>query len=125
MTESEAIEEIVNSGIELGAGDYVDVEALKVAVKALEEVQQYRAIIGLTPEELKLLEKDEIQTIGEVLKTFSEWYKYKAIGTVSELRENENFLEFLYNHIQPNEMEQYLSMYHASERKGVGDAKEK
>ncbi len=87
MTESEAIEEIVNSGIKLVAGDYVDVEALKVAVKALEEVQQYRTIIGLTPEELKLLEKDEIQTIGEVLKTFSEWYKYRAIGTVSEFRE--------------------------------------
>lgn len=43
---------------------------------------------------------------------------YEDIGTVGELRENKNFLEFLYNHIQPNEMEQYLAMYHASGEKG-------
>ena len=37
MTEIEALENIVDSGINLGAGDFVDVEALKVAVKALEK----------------------------------------------------------------------------------------
>ena len=37
MTEIEALEDIVDSGINLGAGDFVDVEALKVAVKALEK----------------------------------------------------------------------------------------
>lgn len=37
MTAQEAIKDIVENGIELGAGDYVDVEALKVAVIALEK----------------------------------------------------------------------------------------
>lgn len=37
MTVEEALKEIVENGIELGAGDYVDVKALKVARKALEK----------------------------------------------------------------------------------------
>ena len=37
MNEQEAMRDIIEEGIELGAGDYVDVEALKVAVKALEK----------------------------------------------------------------------------------------
>ena len=37
MTEQEAIRDIVENGINLGAGDFVDVEALKVAIKALEK----------------------------------------------------------------------------------------
>lgn len=55
----------------------------------------------------------------EALKVvLSEIQQYRTIGTVSEFRENKNFLEFLYNHIPPNEMEKYLAMYHASEEKG-------
>lgn len=61
-------------------------------------------------------------TIKELFKQIENEHKeiqqYRAIGTVSEFRENKNFLEFLYNHIQPNEMEQYLAMYHASGKKG-------
>lgn len=37
MTAQEAIKDIVENGIELGAGDYVDVEALKVAISALKK----------------------------------------------------------------------------------------
>ena len=37
MTAQEAIKDIVENGIELGAGDYVNVEALKVAILALEK----------------------------------------------------------------------------------------
>lgn len=44
MTENEALQDIIKSGINLGAGDYVDLEALKIAVKALAEIQQYREI---------------------------------------------------------------------------------
>lgn len=44
MTENEALKSIIQDGIELGAGDYVELEALKVAAKALEEIQKYRAI---------------------------------------------------------------------------------
>ena len=59
-----------------------DGEEMDIAIKALEEIQQYR-----------------------------------AIGTVEECRENKEFLEFLYNRINPNDMEQYLSMYHGSGEK--------
>lgn len=59
-----------------------DGEEMDVAIKALEEVQQYR-----------------------------------AIGTVEECRENKEFLDFLYNRINPNDMEQYLSMYNCSDEK--------
>ena len=37
MTVEEALKSIVEDGIELGAGDYVPLETLKVAAKALEE----------------------------------------------------------------------------------------
>lgn len=37
MTYEEALKDIIESGINLGAGDYVDPEALKVAAKALEK----------------------------------------------------------------------------------------
>lgn len=50
------------------------------------------------------------------IQAISEIQQYRAIGTVEELRENKNFLEFLYNTILPNEMEQYLSMYHAKDK---------
>ena len=59
-----------------------DGEEMDVAIKALEEIQQYR-----------------------------------AIGTVEECRENKEFLDFLYNIINPNDMEQYLSMYNCSDEK--------
>ena len=54
-----------------------------------------------------------------ISKALKELMQYRAIGTVSEFRENKNFLEFLHNHILPNEMEQYLTMYHASGEKGT------
>lgn len=61
-------------------------------------------------------------TIDELFKQIESEHKeiqqYKAIGTVEKLQENRNFLEFLYNHIPLNEMEQYLAMYNTSEEKG-------
>jgi hypothetical protein len=56
--------------------------------------------------------------ILRAISALEEIQQYKAIGTVSEFRENKNFLEFLCNAILPNEMEQYLAMYHASGEKG-------
>lgn len=46
-----------------------------------------------------------------------EWEQYRAIGTVEECRENKEFLNFLYNRINPNDMEQYLLMYNCSDEK--------
>lgn len=49
---------------------------------------------------------------------------YEAIGTIEKfkaLKEGGRFLEFLYNHIPPNEMEQYLSMYQAKDKAVVNE----
>ena len=40
MTIQEARKEIIESGVNLGAGDYIDIEALKVAVNALGAIEQ-------------------------------------------------------------------------------------
>ena len=53
----------------------------------------------------------------ESIKALEEVQQYRAIGTIEECRENKEFLEFLYNRINPNDMEQYLSMYHGSGEK--------
>lgn len=37
MTPEEALKDIIEDGINLGAGDYVDLEALKVAAEALKK----------------------------------------------------------------------------------------
>ena len=40
MTIEEAIKDIQEDGIDLGAGDYVDLEALKVAVEVMKDYQR-------------------------------------------------------------------------------------
>lgn len=40
MTIEEAIKDIQEDGINLGAGDYVDVEALKIAVEVMKDYQR-------------------------------------------------------------------------------------
>lgn len=52
-----------------------------------------------------------------IKKALEDVQKYRAIGTVEECRENKEFLNFLYNRINPNNMEQYLSMYNCSDEK--------
>lgn len=53
------------------------IEAIKIAIKALEEVQQYRAI-G-TPEELQDMKSNYFEAL-------SDWRQYRKIGTVEECR---------------------------------------
>ena len=89
MTVEEAIEklEFLNEALNFQRHDADECScALQMGMDAIKEIQQYRAIIGLTPEDLKSLEKDEIQTIGDALNAFSEWSQYKEIGTVEELQ---------------------------------------
>lgn len=92
--------------------------------KVIEELTEYRAI-G-TIEELKRLkalfgnENSEMPEIAT--KILKEYPEYLCIGTVEEfkaLKEDKKFLEFLYNQILPNEMEQYLSMYHTKDKIAV------
>lgn len=52
-----------------------------------------------------------------IKKALEDVQKYRAIGTVEECRENKEFLNFLYNRINPNDMEQYLYMYNCSDEK--------
>lgn len=54
MTEQEALKDIIESGIELGAGDYVEVEALKVAVVALEKQIPKKPIKLKANEDIKI-----------------------------------------------------------------------
>lgn len=80
MTEQKAIE-IIKREEQWESNSSIS-KAFNIAIEALEEIQQYR-----------------------------------AIGTVEECRENKEFLDFLYNRINPNDMEQYLSMYNCSDEK--------
>lgn len=83
----------------------------------LNELQQYREIgtvreIKIKQAEMQVLSKRYLSDLGELMK-------YQSIGTVEECRDNNDFLEFLYNHIPPNEMEQYLHMYRTKEKIAV------
>lgn len=63
MNEKEALKEIVENGIELGAGDYVDVEALKMAKKALEsqiKLKEYIERINQPEYKYVVWKKDEV-----------------------------------------------------------------
>lgn len=88
----------------------------------LEELKAYRTI-G-TVEELTALEKSDaskekssIEYYNQMREYHDKLAEYESIGTVEECRENKDFLEFLYNRINPNDMEQYLSMYNCSDEK--------
>ena len=76
MTENEAIEKIKYRmhTVEQVAGEN-GMEDLEMAIKALEEVQQYRTI-GI-PEELQEMKKDFAEAL-------SDWRQYRKIGTLEE-----------------------------------------
>lgn len=78
MTENEAIEKIKYRmhTVEQVAGEN-GMEDLEMAIKALEEVQQYRTI-G-TPEELQEMKKDFAEAL-------SDWRQYRKVGTLEECR---------------------------------------
>jgi len=89
MTENEAIEVLKDFDKQVAAkadGAYqstIGKMACKVAVTALEEIQQYRALE--TAEELKhITENKAISMMQEHLELLDE---YKELGTVEELRE--------------------------------------
>lgn len=78
MTENEAIEKIKYRmhTVEQVAGEN-GMEDLEMAIKALEEVHQYRTI-G-TPEELQEMKKDFAEAL-------SDWRQYRKVGTLEECR---------------------------------------
>jgi len=70
MTVEEALKDIVEDGIELGAGDYVDVNALKVARNALKA-------------QIKL--KDYIERINQPEYNDIVWKKDEVVLLLQEL----------------------------------------
>ena len=91
MTEKEAIKKVKEFGLYHAIGDLpnsaLTVKAFKMAVAALEEIQQYRTI-G-TVEEIKRMQRysalaKKHSTIGQVIDSCAE---YEAIGTVEECRD--------------------------------------
>lgn len=113
MTEQEAIK-IIKHKVGRFQNDMIN-DALDVAIKALEEVQQYRAI-G-TVEGYERVIESSIENYNLYREYKEKVQEYRTIGTVEECRENKEFLDFLYNRINPNDMEQYLSMYNCSDEK--------
>lgn len=85
MTENEAIEEL-KENLELPFGSNISDEASRMAMKALEEIQQYHKIgsVEAITEVVKFLSPVGDDTIIGDLDTL---YKYKRIGTVEECRE--------------------------------------
>ena len=78
MTENKAIERIKYQmhTVEQVAGEG-GMEDLEMAIKALEEVQRYRAIGTL--EELQEMKKDFAEAL-------SDWRQYRKVGTLEECR---------------------------------------
>lgn len=72
MTIEEAIKDIQEDGIDLGAGDYVDVEALKIAVEVMKDYQR----VVYENEQLRQKQK------GEQMRDKNRLYKF-----YDELRE--------------------------------------
>lgn len=77
MTESETIKELHGIRPRGGIIPQKRAEALDVAIQALEEVQQYRAI-G-TVEELQDMKSNYFEAL-------SDWRQYRKIGTLEECR---------------------------------------
>lgn len=85
MTENEAIEEL-KQNIEMPFGSDVSDNASRLAITALEEIQQYRAIgtVKYFRECANALKESEADNLSKII---NEWLLYKKIGTVEECRE--------------------------------------
>jgi hypothetical protein len=124
MTESEAIKILkkdscyecaqgTNSPLDCEYGECRVAKATRVAIKALEDVQQYRAI-G-TPEELKAVMKyvylaKKHGTVGQVIENC---VKYEEIGTPEECRaamEKQNVNKELESHDEKHILECCISL---------------
>ena len=85
-------------------------EALDMAIKALEQEPCDDAI-----------SRQAVLDMMQMRMGAKELYRaVYDLPSVTPATENDKFLEFLWNTINPNEMEQYLAMYHAKEEKTNG-----
>ena len=123
MTIDEAIEQLkYDAECNRADLDISYAEENEQVAEFLGELKAYRTI-G-TVEELTALEKSDaskekssIEYYNQMREYHDKLAEYESIGTVEECRENKDFLEFLCNIINPNDMEHYLSMYHGLNEK--------
>ena len=110
--------------------------AYDAAIKALEEVQQYRAYkekfkatYGDCDNALEvildLILKYEFEQMkgSYIIRLLTDedakkWDEYKQIGTPEECLRHKDFLDFLADKMNPNDFETYLLLYNALEEKG-------
>lgn len=117
MTENEAIDKLKNMRLfmqiednknecKFAENDYL---ANKMAIQALEEVQQYRQIGSVEPfAETKKL-SDLTKKCGTIGKVFDECAEYAAIGTVEECRKSVEICKSMIGrNITPENMEEYM-----------------
>lgn len=100
MTEQEAIEKIKD----LSDRGYPTLRTAKeIAIKALEEVQQYREIgsVGEIKQAIGVLSLSE----NDIIKTFHELNEYRKIGTVEQVKNQKGNLNVAYQII--SDYEQY------------------
>lgn len=115
--------------------------AFSMAIKALEEVQQYRQIgkIGTCRNAVEIckamiergIDQDNIAEyikfednlvqrgydLKKLIEMMEEHKQYRQICTVEECLRNKDFLDFLADKMNPNDFETYLSMYNSSGEK--------
>lgn len=150
MTENEVIKELETS-IDLAkmcTQNYErknEIQGYEMAIKALEEVQQYRQIgkistcknaveickamieRGIDPDNIAEYIKFEDNLVQrgydlkKLIEMMEEHKQYCQIGTVEECLRYKDFLDFLSDKMNPNDFETYLSMYNSSGEK-VGEA---
>lgn len=85
-------------------------ELMEMAIKALEEVQQYRKH-GVTVE-------SALNNMCDLTAAENLIEEYRTIGTPEECLRNKDFLDFLSDKMNPNDFETYLRLYNALEEKG-------
>lgn len=117
------------------------ITSVKTAIKALEEVQQYRQIgkIGTCRNAVEIckamiergIDQDNIAEyikfednlvqrgydLKKLIEMMEEHKQYRQICTVEECLRNKDFLDFLADKMNPNDFETYLSMYNSSGEK--------
>lgn len=122
MTENEAIKFLTGY---LDSVVYKEkcVEAHKLAIKALEEVQHWHTSV-INPKIKNVFANSSTQICHNcdhkdeyIEELEAEVEEYRTIGTPEECLRNKDFLDFISDKMNPNDFETYLRLYNALEEK--------
>lgn len=122
MTEQEAIKFLTGY---LDSVVYKEkcVEAHKLAIKALEEVQHWHTSV-INPKIKNVFANSSTQICHNcdhkdeyIEELEAEVEEYRTIGTPEECLRNKDFLDFISDKMNPNDFETYLRLYNALEEK--------